>query len=152
MIFHQLWAKSHHHLESVKGLLRREIFSRKVSVLNLFDRLTFVIIDTNPSPDRYNIPTVFKPNQTTTTFAVHVKGDTTYCFGTGREAFGSQVMPGNESKPDPCVPGPGTYNPQAKLGKNAKAFSLLGKLSYGDQSYLDIKRNVPPPGQYGIQL
>jgi|TARA_B110000285_G_C15090756_1_gene598934 hypothetical protein len=60
-------------------------------------------------------------------------------------------MPGN-AKPDPCVPGPGTYNPQAALGKNAKAFSLLGKLSYGDQSYLDIKRNVPPPGQYGVQL
>jgi hypothetical protein len=41
----------------------------------------------NPSPDRYNVPSVFNPNQTTSTFAVHVKGDTTYCFGTGREAF-----------------------------------------------------------------
>ena len=112
----------------------------------------FCLLETaGPSPDRYNIPTVFKPNQTTTTFTNHVKGDTTYCFGTGRESFSAQVMPGT-MMPDKDVPGPGTYNPQAQIGKGAKAFSLKGKLSYGDQAYLDIKRNVPPPGQYGVQL
>ena len=29
---------------------------------------------------------------------------------------------------------------------------MKGKLSYGDQAYLDIKRKVPPPGLYGDQL
>jgi hypothetical protein len=65
----------------------------------------------NPSPDKYNIPTLFKPNNTTSTFAVHVKGDTTFCFGTGREAFSKQGL-----QPDPASPGPGTYNPLAPIG------------------------------------
>jgi hypothetical protein len=38
-----------------------------------------------PSPDSYAIPTIFNPNNTTTTFAVHCKGPKTYSFGTGRE-------------------------------------------------------------------
>jgi hypothetical protein len=42
-------------------------------------------IDNNPSPDKYNIPTVFKPDNTTSTFAVHVKGDVTFCFGASRD-------------------------------------------------------------------
>jgi hypothetical protein len=105
----------------------------------------------NPSPDKYRIPTVFNPNNTTSTFAVHVKGDTTFCFGTGRDAFSKTVMKGN-LKPDPAVPGPGTYDPLAPIGKNARAFSLKGRLAYGDQAIMDIKRNVPPPGLYGDQL
>jgi len=40
-------------------------------------------------------------------------------------------MPGT-SKPDAAVPGPGTYNPQQAFGKGALAFSLKGKLAYGD--------------------
>jgi hypothetical protein len=47
--------------------------------------------DTNPSPDRYNIPTLFKPNSTTSTFANHMKGELTYSFGTGREGFTKTV-------------------------------------------------------------
>jgi hypothetical protein len=42
-------------------------------------------IDNNPSPDKYNIPTMFKPDNTTSTFSVHVKGDVTYCFGASRD-------------------------------------------------------------------
>ena len=60
-------------------------------------------------------------------------------------------MPGN-LKPDSIVPGPGTYNPQHKFGKGALAFSLKGKLKYGDPAIMDIKRDVPPPGLYGDQL
>lgn len=39
----------------------------------------------SPSPDSYSIPTIFSPNNTTTTFAVHCKGPKTYAFGTGRD-------------------------------------------------------------------
>ena len=60
-------------------------------------------------------------------------------------------MPGN-LKPDSVVPGPGAYNPQHKFGKGALAFTLKGKLTYGDQALMDIKRDVPPPGLYGDQL
>ena len=80
-----------------------------------------------------------------------MKGDTTYCFGTGRDAYSKQVIVGN-MKPDPSVPGPGAYNPLAPIGKHAKSFSLKGRLEYGDQAKMDIKRNVPPPGLYGDQL
>jgi hypothetical protein len=52
-------------------------------------------------------------------------------------------------RPDGAVPGPGTYDPLAPLGKNAKAFTLKGRLTYGEQATMDIKRNVPPPGLYG---
>jgi hypothetical protein len=55
-------------------------------------------------------------------------------------------------KPDEATPGPGTYNPLAPIGKNARAFSLKGKLLYGEQSIMDIRRNVPPPGLYGDPL
>jgi hypothetical protein len=101
----------------------------------------------NPSPDKYNIPTLFNPNNTTSTFAVHVKGDTTYCFGTGREAYSKQGL-----GPNAATPGPGTYDPLEPIGKNALAFTLKGRLEYGNQAVMDIKRNVPPPGLYGDQL
>ena len=105
----------------------------------------------NPSPDKYDVPSLFKPNNTTSTFAVHVKGDTTFCFGTGRDAFSKQVLEGN-LKPDGATPGPGTYDPLEPIGKNAKAFALKGRIEYGDQAVMDIKRNVPAPGLYGDQL
>ena len=80
-----------------------------------------------------------------------MKGDTTFCFGAGRDAFAKQVMEGNK-KPDSAVPGPGAYNPLAPIGRNARAFTLKGRLEYGNQAQMDIKRNVPPPGLYGDQL
>jgi len=49
--------------------------------------LVFLIIDNNPSPDRYHPPTLFKPDNTTSTFSVHCKGSKTYSFGAGREAY-----------------------------------------------------------------
>lgn len=55
-------------------------------------------------------------------------------------------------KPDAATPGPGTYDPLEPIGKNARAFTLKGRLDYGDQALMDIKRNVPPPGLYGDQL
>ena len=41
--------------------------------------------DNNPSPDKYTLPSTFVPNNTTSTFSNHFKGDVTYCFGAGRE-------------------------------------------------------------------
>jgi hypothetical protein len=46
----------------------------------------------SPPPDAYNIPTVFSPNNTTSTFAVHCKGQRTFAFGTGREAYSKTVI------------------------------------------------------------
>ena len=46
----------------------------------------------SPPPDAYHIPTVFSPNNTTSTFAVHCKGQKTFAFGTGREAFLKTVL------------------------------------------------------------
>lgn len=60
-------------------------------VSNLSKIEFFPIEEASPSPSSYDIPTVFKPNNTTTTFAVHCKGDNTYCFGAGREAFEKAV-------------------------------------------------------------
>jgi hypothetical protein len=55
----------------------------------------------SPSPDAYSIPTVFSPNNTTTTFAVHCKGPKTYSFGTGREQFGKTVVNRDNLSSDP---------------------------------------------------
>jgi hypothetical protein len=46
----------------------------------------------SPPPDSYDIPSLFKPNNTTSTFAVHCKGKHTYCFGTGRESYAKNVI------------------------------------------------------------
>ena len=42
-------------------------------------------VEKSPSPDEYHIPSLFSPNNTTSTFANFMKGDKTYSFGTGRE-------------------------------------------------------------------
>jgi len=65
-----------------------------VSSLYLFKKLIYIcyLAKLSPPPDAYNIPTVFSPNNTTSTFAVHCKGQRTFAFGTGREAFGKTVI------------------------------------------------------------
>ena len=69
-------------LESEKGSQNQILFWKKVSKVNNWVNLK---IDTNPSPDKYNIPSSFEPNNTTSSFSIHVKGDVTYCFGAGRD-------------------------------------------------------------------
>ena len=90
------------------------------------------LIDKNPSPDRYNPPTLFKPDNTTSTFAVHCVGDKTFAFGAGREAFAKNVIDKKNLKADESVPGPGTYQPLQPIGKSALAFKLKHKLYFGD--------------------
>ena len=116
------------------------------------------MIDINPSPDRYNVPTVFKPDNTTSTFANHMKGDLTYSFGTGRDGFSKTIY--NERigsnkriyQPDPATPGPGSYDPIHKdFGHGKKAFKLKGKIGYGSVSYAtrDAERKaIPGAGTY----
>lgn len=70
----------------------------------------------SPSPDRYNIPSLFNPNSTTSTFAVHVKGPKTFSFGTGRDAFTKTVINPENVGADLSNPGPGEYNPLHPLG------------------------------------
>jgi hypothetical protein len=92
----------------------------------------FNYLGKSPSPDRYSPPTLFKPDNTTSTFAVHCVGEKTYSFGTGRESFKKNVLTKSNLNPDPAVPGPGTYNPLAPIGTSALSFKLKSKLYYGD--------------------
>jgi hypothetical protein len=70
----------------------------------------------SPPPNAYNIPTVFSPNNTTSTFAVHCKGPKTFCFGTGRNDYGKTVVNADNLPADPLNPGPGEYVPLKPLG------------------------------------
>mmetsp|Transcript_3926 Transcript_3926/g.5932 ORF Transcript_3926/g.5932 Transcript_3926/m.5932 type:complete len:143 (+) Transcript_3926:295-723(+) len=105
-----------------------------------------------PSPDKYDIPTVFKPNNTTTTFAVHVKGPVTYCFGAGRESYSKVVMSKRNLSPDASSPGPGAYDPLKPIGANALKFKLKSRIPYGDPAQIARKKNIPPPGTYDDTL
>ena len=54
--------------------------------------------------------------------------NTSFCFGTGREAFEKVVMPGKYKEADRCVPGPGTYKFDMNFGSGKKKFSFGEKL------------------------
>lgn len=77
-----------------------------------------------------------------------MKGDKTFCFGTGREAYKKVVMDKKNLTPDIAVPGPGTYNPLHPIGTNAKKFKLKYKITYGEPDMLAIKRAIPGVGTY----
>lgn len=97
-------------LESERDLLLKSLNWNIVSPIHHYYHY---FLESSPSPDTYNIPTVFKPNNTTTTFSVHCKGENTYCFGTGREAFNKTVVVNRDKIPaDPINPGPAVnYHP-----------------------------------------
>lgn len=76
------------------------------------------------------------------------KGPRTYCFGTGREAFGKTVVNPENAGPDKGNPGPGEYQPQHPLGTEAVGFKLKHKLNYGDDYHTALKKNIPAPGTY----
>lgn len=86
----------------------------------------------SPPPNTYNIPSVFIPNQTTTTFVNHMVKDKSYCFGTGRESFKKNVLNRDKIGPDPITPGPGTYVPLKPIGEGRLSFKLKYKLDYGN--------------------
>ena len=48
-------------------------------------------LDHSPSPDSYKLPSLFSPNNTTSTFAIHNKGAKSFAFGTGREDLKKKV-------------------------------------------------------------
>ena len=79
---------------------------------------------------------------------MHVRGDVTYCFGTGRDAFGKVVLHKTKLEADRDVPGPGTYQPLKTIGHGRKSFALKGKLEYGDPGQIALKRAVPGAGTY----
>jgi len=110
--------------------------------------LIHILLDINPSPDKYNIPSTFETNNTTSTFTVHVKGKLTYCFGAGRDELQKQVIHREKLQPDPVVPGPGSYDPLKPIGENTRFITLKGKLDYGDPSKTAIKLGVPGVGTY----
>jgi len=79
---------------------------------------------------------------------VHVKGQKTFSFGTGRDAFTKTVINPENVGADLSNPGPGEYNPLHPLGQDAVAFKLKYKLDYGDPDIMARKRNIPGPGTH----
>lgn len=74
---------------------------------------------------------MFKPDNTTSTFANFMVGKT-YSFGAGREDTKGRVLLVKNLGPDKVTPGPGTYKSIIPLGRDSKKFSILGKLHYGE--------------------
>ena len=79
---------------------------------------------------------------------MHVKGQKTFSFGTGRDAFTKTVINPENVGADLSNPGPGEYNPLHPLGQDAVAFKLKYKLDYGDPDIMARKRNIPGPGTH----
>ena len=92
--------------------------------------------------------TLFNPNNTTTTFANHMKGPRTYCFGTGREDFCKTVVNRENIGADRGNPGPLEYTPLEPLGAKAKAYKFKYKLDYHDVARIARKHGFPGPGTY----
>ena len=95
--------------------------------------------------------TLFNPNNTTTTFANHMKGPRTYCFGTGREDFCKTVVNRENIGADRGNPGPLEYTPLEPLGAKAKAYKFKYKLDYHDVARIARKHGFPGPGTYEDQ-
>lgn len=95
---------------------------------------------------------MFKPDNTTSTFAVHVKGPVTYCFGAGRDAYSKTVLTKNNVGADLDIPGPGAYDPLKPLGYNALKFKLKSRVCYDSPEKVAERKNVPPPGAYEEKL
>ena len=99
----------------------------------------------HPSPSDYNIPSLFSPNNTTSTFAVHCKGKMTYSFGAGRDDFHKTAVNAdhivqNKGYPDKVSPGP-KYQILKPLGEEGKKFKLKQKLDFYDVERLERKKN-----------
>lgn len=102
----------------------------------------------SPPPNTYNIPSVFIPDKTTTTFANHMVKDKSYCFGTGREGYKKAVLIRENLPSDPANPGPGTYKPLKPIGEGKLSFKLKYKLDYGTAEQIALKKRIPSPGHY----
>lgn len=96
----------------------------------------------SPSPDRYDIKSVFEVSAN----QLRREKNKSFCFGTGREAFTKVVMPGKANIPDPCVPGPGSYENMRVISKDARKYSLGSRLAYNDIDRIEKKKAVPGPG------
>lgn len=79
----------------------------------------------------YNLPTTFKPDNTTSTFCNFMVGKT-FSFGAGRSDLKARVFNVSNLEADKSTPGPGTYKPLKPIGTDARKFSLKSKLSYGE--------------------
>ena len=102
----------------------------------------------SPPPNSYNIPSLFTPDKTTSTFTNHMVKDKSYCFGTGRESFVKNVVNRDKIYPDPVSPGPAEYCGLKPIGEGKLSFKLKYKLDYGNDYHVANKKNSPPPGHY----
>lgn len=109
-------------------------------------------MEKRPSPDSYQIPSLFNPDQTISSysnFSRFQKGKKTHCFGAGREDFRKTVV--NAAKttyPDPGNPGPLHYRKEKPFGSSAVRFSLSYKIDFDHDTTVALKRNHPAPGHY----
>jgi len=95
----------------------------------------------------YNLPTAFKPDNTTSTFSNFMVGKT-FCFGSGRGDMKGRVLNPKNLGADKASPGPAMYMPIHPIGTYAKKISFKSKLSYGDPEHMAKMRNIPGPGTH----
>mmetsp|Transcript_10728 Transcript_10728/g.16049 ORF Transcript_10728/g.16049 Transcript_10728/m.16049 type:complete len:278 (+) Transcript_10728:8-841(+) len=88
-----------------------------------------------PAPNSYN---------TTSDFSSHKPHSSAFSFGVSREAYEKVYVKGH-FRPDPVVPGPGSYNATLPLGSDQQKVAIRPEVS--GQSLFNLKKG-PGPGDY----
>ena len=103
----------------------------------------------SPSPDKYNMKSVFDFKDNMPQQSAFGKVRRTFCFGAGREDFTKTVYNLSTIAADPIVPGPGTYSDGTKLiGVNTRKTTLKERKFYLDDDEMARKLAIPGPGTY----
>ena len=77
----------------------------------------------SPEPGTYNLPSDFEKEK----LGSFTKNGKMFSFGAPREAY-DRVYYKERIPHDRQIPGPGSYELDATLGKNSKKFSLVGRI------------------------
>mmetsp|Transcript_5085 Transcript_5085/g.9464 ORF Transcript_5085/g.9464 Transcript_5085/m.9464 type:complete len:203 (+) Transcript_5085:36-644(+) len=89
-----------------------------------------------PPPNAYTMPSDFDQGR---------PFSSAFSFGISRESCEKRYIEGH-FRPDPSVPGPGTYTATKGIGKDAVAYSMRARTATTDQLFLSHKG--PGPGAY----
>ena len=55
-------------------------------------------------------------------------------------------MPATKNMPDPCVPGPGTYESIRSSTSDKKKFTFGPRFLFNDITHNELKKGIPGPG------
>lgn len=103
-----------------------------------------------PPPNTYTLKSVFDSTDVLSNKSRNrSERKKTHCFGAGREHFERTHNPAN-LKPDPIVPGPGTYSDSTRnIAVQARKFSLNFRTLFEDATSQAMRKAVPSPATYG---